>query len=116
MKLTEERPQRELLLALSPQLVSIRSEETGSKRITIRLTPKTDFRIYENVSAVIDGSIRVVVQSRKTNSKLGETIICLGKDGAARGETIETFISGISEDEELCMVCFEENNLWLIEK
>lgn len=115
MKLVEELPQEELLTYLSLKTVSVKGEETGSKRITISLTPKYPLLIYENVRAVIDGSFKVILLNKTTHSKLGETIICLGKDGAVANEKIETFLPNISEEDTLCEVVFEPNHLWAIE-
>lgn len=115
-KLVEELSEQELLTLLSPKLVSLETAETGSKKITVSIQPSSPFFIYQTVSAVIDGSIKINLLKKSNANKIGETVVCLGKDGADAPETVETYITGIDTKDEQCMVTFEPYHLWGIEK
>lgn len=115
VKLVSELPQQELLTAISPKLVCLETTETGNKKIRVQFTTQKRLTIYENVSAVVDGSVKVCLIDKSTSKKIGETIICLGKDGVSAPTTEETFFTNVAGDDNNCDVIFEPYHLWAIE-
>ena len=111
--LVQEYPAEELLKKLNPELVSAVQSDTGAVLIKAKISA-VHGAIYDNVSAVADGTIKAVLWEGDT--RVGEALLTLPYDGAKTGGTTLEGIcrSGPVRGKEYTAT-FEPHKLWMIE-
>jgi len=111
--LVQEYPAEELLKKLKPELVSAVQSDTGAVLIKAKISA-VHGAIYDNVSAVADGTIKAVLWEGDT--RVGEALLTLPYDGAKTGGTN---LEGICRSGPVLgkeyTVTFEPYKLWMIE-
>lgn len=112
--LVESMDEKALLKKLSPKVLHIENSQTGAVKLEIELRKTPDFTICENVSAVVDGSIRIILKA--DGKKVGTAMCTLDLSGSYRKQTMICICTDISKQEENYQVSFEPHHLWAVEK
>ena len=112
--LVESMDEKVLLKKLSPKVLHIENSQTGAVKLEIELRKTPDFTICENVSAVVDGSIRIILKA--DGKKVGTAMCTLDLSGSYRKQTMICICTDISKQEDDYQVSFEPYHLWAVEK
>lgn len=103
----------DLLSKLHLNVLSVENSLTGAVKIQIEVNATPDLLIYDNVPAVVDGSITVLL---KIGEKVvGTTVASLGYEGAYKRHNIDCICTNISEQAENYRIEFAPHHLWLVE-
>ena len=113
LKLVENRPQKELLTMLSPQLVKTTTTETGTMRFEVS-TRKTALQIFETVQATVDGSFVLKIMNGK--KVVGEAYFVLPIQGGAENQTLTGLCTAVPQSERKYSFEFAPYNLFAIER
>ena len=104
----------ELLEKLSPKVVSIENSITGAVKLKVEFQATPDLLIYENVRAVADGSVKVLLSvGGKT---VGSTICTIKYTGATAKHTVECICTNVSKQTDKYDITFAPYHLWAVEK
>ena len=103
----------DLLSKLHLNVLSVENSLTGAVKIQIEVNATPDLHIYDNVSAVVDGSI--VVMLKIGEKVVGTTVASLGYEGAYKRHNIDCICTDISEQAENYNIEFAPYHLWLVE-
>ena len=117
MKLCDDKISSQDVFALlsTPQDVRVEVSETGAFRVTASLTAKQQLKMYEDVDAIVDGTILAHVY--EDGQHVGTATMVLPKRGVSsygRVPVMGIGLSGAHPDKKQT-VQFEAGNLWLIE-
>lgn len=112
-RLVQERNESELFNQLAFELLEKSKSDTGSAIVKFKINQKT-FNIYEDVVAVTDGSIKVLLNS--DGRKVGEGIYVMREDLSDNPKVICDPINNQIKITESFNVEFVPNKLWAIEK
>ena len=111
--LVDDSNSADLLSKLQLNVLKVENSQTGAAKIQIEVNATPDLHIYDNVPAVVDGSITVLL---KVGEKVvGTTVASLGYEGAYKRHTIDCICTNISEQAENYKIVFEPHHLWLVE-
>ena len=111
--LIDDRNETDLLSKLHLNVLSVENSLTGAVKIQIEVNATPDLHIYDNVPAVVDGSIVVLL---KIGEKVvGTTVASLGHDGAYKRHNIDCICTNMSEQAENYKIEFAPHHLWLVE-
>lgn len=103
----------DLLSKLHLNVLSVENSLTGAVKIQIEVNATPDLHIYDNVPAVVDGSI--VVMLKIGEKVVGTTVSSLGYEGAYQRHNIDCICTNISEQSENYKIEFAPHHLWLVE-
>ena len=106
----EERNEEELFKLLDFEILEKKKSETGVGCVRFKISQKP-FRIYNDIDAKVDGSIRIIIKNG--GQKTGEGIYVMREDLWGNPEVICDPINMISDP---FNVEFAPNKLWAIEK
>jgi len=113
IKLIDDSSPKELLNHLNPS-ATLKVSETGAVKITVKTSETVGLKIYDSVSAVVDGTIKVNLL--KGGKKVGQAYATLPVDGSKYQNTINTICISPKESANDYTVSFEPYKLWAIEK
>lgn len=112
--LIEERDEKDLLARLKPSVKKYETSVTGAVKIQVQVQATQNLYIYEDVPAVIDGSIQVQLQH---NNKVVGTAICtIDYNGTTTNQTLSCICVKPSEKSNAYTFKFVPNHLWAVEK
>ena len=118
MLLTDFVDEDKLLSMLKPQVVSLQQSKTGAVALKIEIHAPSNFYIYENVEAAIDGSIAVFL--KKDDKIVGTTFCVAGFGGYSQNfkypRKYDCICTNVSEKADTYEVSFAPNHLWAVEK
>ena len=111
--LIDDRNETDLLSKLHLNVLSVENSITGAVKIQIEVNATPDLHIYDNVPAVVDGSVAVLL---KIGEKVvGTTVASIGYEGAYKRHNIDCICTSISEQAENYKIEFAPHHLWLVE-
>lgn len=118
MLLTDFVDEDELLSMLKPQVISLQQSKTGAIALKIEIHAPSNFYIYENVEAAIDGSIAVFL--KKDDKIVGTTFCVAGFGGYSQNfkypRKYDCICTNVSEKADTYEVSFAPYHLWAVEK
>lgn len=103
-----------LVAQLDPKAVGTENSPTGAVKIKVEFQATPDLVIYENVRAVADGSVRVLLSA--DGKTVGSTVCAVKYTGATSKHTVECICMKVSKQAEKYDVSFTPNHLWAIER
>ena len=112
-KLVENRPQKDLLAMLSPQIVKTITTETGTMRFEVS-TRKTALQIFEAVQATVDGSFVLKIMDGK--KVVGEAYCVLPIQGSEENQVLTSLCTTVPQSERKYSFEFAPYNLFAIER
>lgn len=112
MKLVGELPENELLELLMPR-ATVRVSSSGAARITVKMKATKGLKIFDSVSAVVDGTVKVHLLHE--GKKVGYAYATLPMHGAVNDCSIKTVCVNPKVKAEKYSVEFEPYHLWAIE-
>jgi hypothetical protein len=112
--LVETPDENKLLAQLNPKVVSAETTITGAVRIKVEFQPASGLYIYENVPAVVDGSIKVVLSNG--GKVVGSAICVIQYTGASAKHTVDCICTNVSVRAEKYDISFTPYHLWAVEK
>jgi len=111
--LCEQLNQKELLEMMHPSVEEYQITETGAVKLKVKLHSTPNLIIFDEVNAVVDGSIKVLL---KVNSKVVGSAICVlpfgGMDGSA---TVNAICCEPEKNATTYTFDFVPNHLWAVE-
>ena len=116
-RLVQELPQDQLMSLLSCRVTEKKISETGAIRLKVSVEQTKPLRIYEDVKAVVDGSIQVLVyDGKEKNRNCAKGMICLPLEGCVPF-TQEVICKGDASVSSIdkCKFDFKANKLWGVE-
>jgi len=111
--LAEDMDQRDLLRWLQPTVIHSEITDTGAVKIKVRLHATPDLSIYDDIPAVVDGSIYVVLRADGEN--VGYALCVLPFGGMHRSTVIECICCKLKKKAPQYTFAFAPNQLWAIE-
>jgi len=113
-KLVSDAPASEVFECVAIYDVKVGISETGTAIITAMARMKKQVSIYDNLVAVIDGTIIAHVFEDK--KEIGSTVMVLPALGICDGEPLRGIILSCADPKKDHFVSFEAGELWYIEK
>lgn len=114
VKLIEKLDENELLNTLSPEIVKVEQSITGSVLVHIKLFADKNLTIYDDVPAVVDGSIRVTIFA--DGEKVGSTLCGLPFEGVTYEEDLHIVCKKLSKRNKSYTAQISPHHLWAVEK
>ena len=112
--LVQSMDEQKLLSLLHPSVKNVENSITGAVKLQIEVQTTPNLVIYEDVRAVVDGSIKVLL---KVKGKIVGSALCsLKHNGAAYPQTIDCICIKVSEQADKYDVSFEPYHLWALER
>ena len=111
--LIDDTTRADLLPKLYLNVLKVENSLTGAAKIQIEVNATPDLYIYDNVPAVVDGSIAVLLKNGE--KVVGTTVASLGYDGAYERHNIDCICTNISEQADTYKIEFAPHHLWLVE-
>ena len=112
--LVQTQNESELLKMLNPKVVGIENSITGAIKLEIEFDATPNLRIFDNVPAVIDGSIRVLLSIGE--KPVGFAICTLDYSGTSRKHTAKCICTNASMQSSNYDISFVPHHLWVVEK
>lgn len=110
--LVEEIPENKLLKYISPKVLSKETTESGAINMRIQTQASTDFLIYDDVPAVVDGSIKVLLMNG--NEVAGTAYFSLPFSGSEEQSNVSVVCREVNGT--VTEILFEPYHLWAIER
>ena len=114
MLLTKFPNQKKLLAMIDPVVKNIQNSPTGAVKVTVELHPAKDLIIYDNVEAVVDGSIQVILN--KGGECVGTAMCVIELGGLQKTQVCTCISTKITQQVDTYEVEFAPNHLCVLEK
>lgn len=112
-KLVQTLPEAQLMGLLSPE-GSARSSKTGAITVNVRISPTKDLKIYETVSAVVDGILKVQILDE--TGVVGIAYVPLPWNGSESGTILKGICRNPVRQAKKYTVKVEPHSLWAMER
>lgn len=111
--LVQDGDERELLALLQPSIKNSRITATGAITFTVSIKSTPNLVIYDKVSAVVDGSFKILVKDEKKT--VGYAICVIPYGGSRKEHDIKCICRNITQKSDKYRFEFQPNHLWLEE-
>lgn len=112
--ITQSLDENQLLARLNPRVVNTENSVTGAVKIEVEFQSTTDMRILENVRAVVDGSVKVLLSV--DGKTVGSTVCVIKYNGATSKHTAQCICTNVSKQAKTYKISFAPHHLWAVER
>lgn len=111
--LSEKLNQKDLLAMLHPSVASYEVTETGAVKIKVEMHSTPNLIIYDEITAVVDGSIKVLLKA--DDKVVGSAVCVLPYGGMTRNASVDCICCNPKKKAKQYKFDFAPHNLWAIE-
>lgn len=111
--LSEKKNQKELLAMLHPGVIKVEITETGAVKLKVELHSTPNLIIYDEIKAVVDGSIKVLLKVE--DEIVGSAVCVLPYGGMTRYSTANAICCKPKKQAQEYTFDFAPNHLWAVE-